>query len=566
MNFIKRNWQTILLVFIGLIIIITRFVPISFGDLYDDNAINSFRAYGWFDYLGTSGQSAPFEWLGYVPTWGNLSFHDAPPLAFFIQHIFFVFFGGNVVVARLPFVLAGVASIFLVYFLLKKITNQRIATWAAIIYSVLSYSVWASQAAYLEGIEEFFIVASVLFGAFYLLNDQKKKFLFLWVIFTACALLTKYTALFLLPSIVLYAFLYRKTLKLQWKSVLLAVIIFFILLSPVIIYNINVYQLRGHFDAALSSIVGMHPEDYWIISSRSASPDIFPNIWSEFNILKSNMSFPLLVLFFVCLLVLISQIRKKGWRSIESIVLVNFFFLVLMFGFSGPTTRFLSILVPFIVLITALAIPIIFSWLKNKPSLYLTSSVLAVIILFEGFYSFNTNVLKNPIGKADWLYSVNKVQNLGFNQLDNFIRNNVIVSLPPKVGIEIKNDISFTNKDFVNRSVIIIDDRINWFAQMWYFQRYFLFHRWPYFSTSYLSDKNPNRLTIPDLLNASGKPLYFIYPIDQSVIDPTRDADESLNATGPALATSLDKSSTEVIIIKNSIGIPVFKIYRIDRI
>ena len=50
--------------------------------LHHDAALNSMRAFGWFDFLVGKGQTGPLIWLGHIPWWGNLSFHDHPPLAF----------------------------------------------------------------------------------------------------------------------------------------------------------------------------------------------------------------------------------------------------------------------------------------------------------------------------------------------------------------------------------------------------------------------------------------------------------------------------------------------------
>jgi len=559
----KYQAQIIFSVFLVLITIL-RFIPISFGDLYTDNAINSFRAYGWFDYLGNSGQSTPFGWLGYIPTWGILSFHDAPPVAFLIQHIFFIFFGSSTVIARLPFVLAGITSIFLVYYFIKKLIDRNVALLASLIYTISSYSIWAGQAGYLEGIEEMFIVGSILFGGYYFINEKKPRFFYGWILFAVGAILTKYTAIFLIPPILIYIYLYGNTLVKYWKHTVITIILALILISPITIYNFNMYKLRGHFDAALSSMIGMHPQDFSIISDRAPSLNIIGNFGSFFNIIIGNMSYPLSVLFLTCLMVLIFNVRKKGWRSFESWILINFLFLILLFCFSPSANRFLSIAVPFIVIITALGIFEIYRLLNNSVRRIIFIFAVGFIILFELFYAFNTHVLPNSIGRAGWFHSNNKVLNLGFNQLDRFIRSAIISKLPPNNKIKAKEDTVFTDSDVRDRSVVIFDDRILWFSQMWYFQKYFLYYRWPIISTAYISTSNESAITIEDLMLVSGQPLYFIYPINDMVIDPIRNTDEPLNAIGQDLAKRFDliKSATTTI-IKNKNEITVFKIYKI---
>src|SRR4051812_39292751 len=106
--------------FIALFVIILRFAAITHGDLYSDNAINSFRSLGWVDDFG-GGQLGPIRWLDNIPLWSKLSFQDAPPLAFYIQHTFLKIFGDTTTINKLPFVLAGVLSVLLMYYFVRKI-------------------------------------------------------------------------------------------------------------------------------------------------------------------------------------------------------------------------------------------------------------------------------------------------------------------------------------------------------------------------------------------------------------------------------------------------------------
>lgn len=560
----NKRIEVLGVVLVVVLIFVLRILPISYGDLYSDNAINSFRAYGWFDYLGMSGQSGPFEWLGHIPSWALLSFHDAPPLGFLVQHMFFSLFGDSVVVVRLPFVLAGIVSVFLVYFLLKKLSDRKTASIAILFYAISSYAVWAGQAGYLEGLQELFIVGSLLFGGIFLFQNQHKKYIYIWALFMVGALLTKYTAIFMIPPILVYAFLYKNTFKQHWRHILVGVILMVILFSPVIVYNLHVYGLRGHFDAALSSMVGMHPEDFKIISDRSASANPLPNMVNIFSILERSVSYPFLILFVFSLFVLLWDMKKRGLKTFESWVVVNLIFLFLMFSFAGVAVRFLSIFVPFLVIVIALGIRHIQEINKNIKIKQIVWGIVVSVFVFELFYSFNTHVLVPSVGSIGVWYSTNKVKNLGFNELDDFVRDNIIVKLPEKQTIRKAEDIVFSSKEIKDKSVIVFDDRIIWFAQMWYTQRYFLYHKWPFISTSYFSPSNANKLDINEIMKVSGKPLYFVYPIHESVFDSVRSKDEQLNVIGPSLAKYLDSIKTEFTIIKNKLGVPVFKIYKIN--
>lgn len=558
--------QNFILSVAAILIIILRFVPISFGDIYGDGAHYSFRSYGWFDWLGNGGQSTPFDWLGYVPTWALFSFHDAPPMVFLVQNIFFKFFGDSVFAARLPFVLAGVGSLLLVYFFLKKFYNAKVASIAILLFSIISYEIWAEHSIYLEGIEVFFITTSVIFGGFFLFKEQNKKYLCLWIISLSCALLTKYTALFLLPPAIIFGLMHREKLKQHLKSFLLSIAIFLILFLPVIVYNLEIYNLRGHFDMAISSMLDIDSADFGFVQNRAPSLNVLANTVGIISTLSANVSYPLLLLFGVSLILLMLKIRRSGLNNFESWILVNTLFLVVLFTFAGAVDRYASIFVPFLVIIISLGVSEGLELIKKEKIRRIFIGAIILIFTFELFYSFNTNFLKTPIGSSGFWYSNNKIDNFGFNQLNQFIRTKVILRLPPKNSIRDKKDIDFDGEDIKNRSIVVYDDRIDWFAQMWYMQKYLLYYRWPIMSTAYFPNGAQSFETMREFLQISGQPMYFVYPLNSNVIDSMRKNDAALNYSGPEIAEKLEAMSVPSEIIKNESGVPVFKIYKITNL
>ena len=176
----KYNPKKIRIVFFIFIIILAvflRFWGIPGSDLQHDTAINSVRAYGWFDYLTGQGQTSPVVWFSEIPWWANLSFHDHPPLTFFIQNIFFKVVGASTFSALLPFILAGIGVVFLIYFFLKNIELKKEALLASFLFAISAHSVWVSRSGYLEGIEIFFIFLGFICFIYFLYFD-KKRYLF----------------------------------------------------------------------------------------------------------------------------------------------------------------------------------------------------------------------------------------------------------------------------------------------------------------------------------------------------------------------------------------------------
>jgi 4-amino-4-deoxy-L-arabinose transferase-like glycosyltransferase len=106
-------------------------------------------------------QTTPVDWFEAIPWWSKLSFHDAPPLVFILQFLTFKLFGISTFTARLPFALAGLGSVILLYFVIKKLYHANAALLGSFILSILTYHVWASRVGYLEAVALFFILLTI---------------------------------------------------------------------------------------------------------------------------------------------------------------------------------------------------------------------------------------------------------------------------------------------------------------------------------------------------------------------------------------------------------------------
>ncbi|MDE1988354.1 MAG: glycosyltransferase family 39 protein, partial [Patescibacteria group bacterium] len=458
----------------------------------------------------------------------------------------------------------------LIFYFLKKIFNPKIAILAALIFSINSYAVWAALAGYLEGIEQLFIVLTFFFFFLFLQSNYKAKYLYLWSGFLALSLMSKYTSLFLLVPPFVFAVLEGKQIfkKVGYKKIIAAGIIFFAIISPVIIYNLNVYKTRGHFDAALSSMVGMHPKDFIIISGRKADFNLWGNFHSTISTIFDNNSYPFALVMMFSFAWLVIKITRRKNTKFDLYLAVNVASFFLLFSFFGGGTRFVSIITPLASIALGLALYDWFNLAKEnrfgKIIVPLYASLAIAILIFEMFYAFNTNVLRKPVGSGNAAHSSNRIKNYGFNQLENYIRENIITRLPPKQSPRSIADLNFSDEDFAGRNVIIFDDRINWFAQYWYFQKYLNYYRLPVISTSYLSADGP-ALKIKDLLEASGKDLYYIYPLKEEVMDEMRKKDNNIASIGMGLADELNALKVPYDVVKNLDGAEIFKIYKVSQ-
>jgi len=534
------------------------FSGLKTNDLYSDHAHYAFRALGWFDFLTGQGQTSPLNWFGQTPWWGRLSFHDHPPLSFLLQRVCFVIFGDTNWAARLPFALAGLGTVILVYLLLFRFENKKIAGWGALMMTVSAYSVWSVHAGYLEAIETFFLVLSwYLFLAF--LKSEKKIYFIFWSVATALAILTKYTAIFLLPAVLTYLLIKNRRIFLT-REFYLAGLIGIIILSPLIIYNAMIFKYRGHFDSALSAMVGLNPADYAMISQRQTAFEPLSNGWQILVSIQAVSSWPFLALLLFGLVYLIVKFLARKTKEWQLFLIFNLLWLILLFIFGAVGLRFVSIIMPALVLTAAILISDLFLWLENKKSLEKIAMVfLGLIIGVEFLYCLNTNVLTNPVGVAGLAYSSQRFYNRGFLELDNYLREKV---LPKPLKFKVRKNIhEITKKSLVGQEAILLDERCDWFSKMWHVDRYLHYYGAQIIIFSSLNDSLTNsEMSLVDYLAAAGaKGIWIIVAVGEGVVyDSNQDYNDFIESTRQDLAKFKIKP---VKVINDYKGEPVFEIY-----
>src|SRR3990167_1212834 len=94
-----KHWLVLILVLAAVL----RFWGLSRGDTVNDEVFYGFRAVGLMDFDEAADQTTPLEWFDLsagsgqipVPSWTKFSFHDHPPLVFWVQHFSILVFGEN---------------------------------------------------------------------------------------------------------------------------------------------------------------------------------------------------------------------------------------------------------------------------------------------------------------------------------------------------------------------------------------------------------------------------------------------------------------------------------------
>ena len=254
-----KKKELLFLILIIALSIFFRFFLLDQADMVGDESTYSFRAFGYLDSFVSSGQVTSIDWFDIPPWWSKLSFHDHPPLSFILNKIFLNLFGPTPFAARFLVALAGVFSTFLIYLISQKWYGENVGLLAALFFAINNFTVWIGRV----GLQESLLIALVLTSLyFFILAQEKKTLLYFSALFLGLAFLTKYTAIFVLPFYLVSIFVKNKD-WLKHKEFYLSLLLFLVVISPVLIYNVLLYKTFGHFDLQLSYLFNLNQVAGW---------------------------------------------------------------------------------------------------------------------------------------------------------------------------------------------------------------------------------------------------------------------------------------------------------------
>ncbi|MEK7077875.1 MAG: glycosyltransferase family 39 protein [Patescibacteria group bacterium] len=512
-----------------------RLVGLGSSELLFDEALYSFRSIGWLDYLESSVQTTPIQWLAdsNLPGWQKLSFHDHPPLFFLIQRMFFGVSGDSLLASRLPSAIFGVAFVYLIYLVARKLfASDAPGLFAALTAAVSLAHVSVSRLAMMESVLFFFVLLNI--HCFLKLLDGQKH----WLMFgltLGLAFLTKYIAILLIPTYLVFLMVHRRDV-LKNSKLYLALIVSVLIFSPVIIYNIYSYKTFGHFDLQFAYL--LNQKTPWPVDGFGGkTQDPFSKIGEN---LTSVFSWPFLA---ISLAGLILIFWKKELRKRLSLILISFLFITLLLTRTGSAIRFVSLYVmPFSFLAAAI---FLFLWDK-KPKV--TGAILAIFVVHELFFTAKTVFLNPPD------YGVAKLD----KYLDSVFESGRSAAIPshpnPHLDKVIQGYAAKTPVRLAQPTGIIYDDDIATGPMLWLFSRRQYYHAIPIMKSSQFQEMTENK-TIGQLKNFD---LYFVKTETASPVNPIRATDyaeqieELLTADG----------QKPVEIIKNGSAETAFKVYK----
>ncbi len=597
---------------------VLRIYHVTYHDTYTDEAIYAFRSIGLIDYDTSPSQTTPWQWFGAVPWWAHLSWHDHPLGFFLLQYFAFALFGAGLFAMRLPSVLAGIGSVYLIYLIGRKLWNERAGLIAALLLAVQPYHVWVSRV----GLQDGFVIFLLLLALWFLLHVKEKPQYWLWLgAATGLSLFTKYTTLIIFPIIALYLFIASHKLSSrpsrgEWrdlgdnpdslrqaqgrlstslryarndKNVPLSlwrekyfwygIVLFFLFFSPVWLYNIMLYRATGHFDFQISAALGQDVPAWAFRMGRSQVGGLFDRFINFFRALWYTNS-PVFNIATALSLITLSSMGIRRKNKTILFVLGSTFIMYLWFFIIGSTYRFVVMIIPLFVLIIAYAlqhnannanlmpIPACRQAGTNIRRIDI-NSLIGIIIFLELLFSINSFLLSRSMGWQNFTYAKlnEETQNYGFNQLNDYLEQTLRGKVSALFGqpeyqfltdLQTKNIAKLKDGGATPTALIIIyDNDINFTAGLWSFQRLITYYGWPVLSDEKFFSYTGDKY---DAYYREQGISQFIYiaPASDTVLKPAIDRKEKKHA----FENYLEEKKITPEIIHNARGEVAFLVYR----
>jgi 4-amino-4-deoxy-L-arabinose transferase-like glycosyltransferase len=530
-----------------------------------DDSTYAFRAVNLVDFMFSGRQTTPWQWFNPLPWWIDLSFHDAPPLFFWLEHWSFRLFGVSSLTALIVPMIAGCVSSVLIYLIVRQCTGQKPARLALIVLLCLNPFIWLHRLALLESV---MMPLILLCWYGYLKAEQDKRWYWLVGAAGGLALLTKYTAVFLIVAILIHLTWKRRA---DWHSPhwWRAVIGGLIILSPVLLYNYFLWLTRGHFDVQLAAAFGQSNADWPILNTR-VNWDIFSSVSRLIFTTSALYSWPLLLLSLWSFYRWVHYrpqrpLSSAGWFS--GLMAISWLCMIIL---TKVDDRFIATGYVFPILIICACWPK-GSWSAWSRGSKIYSSCVIAILLFSWLYMAATNYAQRPWGLANVNYSDSRRETSGFDQVEHTI-SSALYHRKPVVVLEDQFTVTFDPLKSAQRRydpqtialatneqeaapIIIYDRNTNWFTSLWYFYRWSFYQGQVVLSTqeaaSLLDDPSQ------EFLKAVKGRVYIVFMTTEYSL-----RDQPKYQSPPFDSISQLESSASMKYIFDDYGQPVWQVYQ----
>ena len=302
-------------------------------------------------------------------------------LYFYLADLGYRLFGGITAISvRLPSIIFGSLTIFVVYFMSWELfRNRKLSLLSSFLFAIsgfaLKYNLESDMPAF------FFALLSILFFIRALRGNRNN--LYLASIFLALAVLIKTIIVFLIPAYIIIFLIYivkerKKFNKKFILTVLGSIFIALLILSPVFIHNYLSYQETGYTDFYISAL-GYGKNFYPELENKSWDLNRLASVSKEQAL--EFLQIDAIIFIFGILGVIFSWKKSKYFSSL--LILSLFFLFIYIAGKTGSATHFLW--VPVVLSIFASYGMFYIAKLIRKYFRYIIPLLIIIALIITGF-------------------------------------------------------------------------------------------------------------------------------------------------------------------------------------
>ncbi|MBI2573094.1 glycosyltransferase family 39 protein [Candidatus Woesearchaeota archaeon] len=304
--------------------------------------------------------------------------------------IWFMLFGPTSLTARLTSIIFAVLSTIILFLIGKDHFNSsRTGLFAAFFFAVSAFAIRYNYEMDMMGFS--LALLSIYFFLYYL-KETQKTYLYLTSLFFILAVLSRNLVLLLAPAFVI-------VLAQKWnkhphqrkeitKHLGTALIIAVIALSPLIIYNMLVYQNTGYTDYYVSDFFGVGKNAFAGFENKAWNTNTLASVFSSRGIEFLKIDF--LLIFFSIFGFIIAHRTKKYNAAITLFIAGIIPFLIYLAGVTGSPTHYI-----FIPLTCSLFAGVGMNWLweylATKPKYSLLKPTIIGIIIITTLFMLRTD-------------------------------------------------------------------------------------------------------------------------------------------------------------------------------
>jgi hypothetical protein len=429
---------------------------------------------------------------------------------------------------------------------------------ASALAAILSLSVWVSRLALMES-----MVIMLILIAWYLFLKvlEDKKYFYYWGAVIGLCFLAKYTTFPILIVFLIYLAVYKRQVFKNYRiylSLLLALVIF----SPVLIYNILLFQNTGHFDLQIAAFLNQDVPEWQTLTDKiSGGPidnflAIGPGLLGAFS--PASLTLLILAVFFS----LVKWLKRKESSPFLLVLFLAFYFLLFIAIKSPP--RFITLIFPFVVILIAYCLTAVWNNTDGVKNIFLGIGI-ALFFIYELFFSINTNLTIISYGLPNITFSMVRPFSSDFavSKLDKYLTDELsgtTSAVIPQSGNNFLDEFIANRANKVDLSktpaytLFVYDTRLSEIVTLWLFERRFIYDAIP---TTYSDD-------FMKLLDAKGQNTfnnYNIYYITGTTFAQWRQA-YAVKTQSIELENRLISQGLEPDIIYNNSNVPIFKVYK----